>query len=271
MCLYKNRAALAQAGFDVAYPGRDGVPEGRLALRLPAPRHKVWKEKFVGGVRETIQTFSPDPGRSLILSEENVPGRMYHFQKGLFFPAAGKRFITLRQGIDDAELDIVYVVRPYDALYVSAYRKRAEDNAVPDFDTLLTRLMAMDRGWPELIALMRDELRPRRLTVVPYEKRGDSRALLARLVPDVAEDDLLEPDETLNLSATDAALNALQERYRNGETLPREAWQEVVRSYADDRESKGFAQFPEEARETLRNQYARDLERLADMPGVEMI
>lgn len=270
MCLYENRGRLNAGGYDLAYPGRDGVPEGRLALRLPAPRHKEWKEKFAGSVRDTVQSFSPDPDRALVISEENLPGRMLHFQKGQFFPGSGKRFRTFRKGIVEAELDLIYVVRSYDELFVSAYRKRAEDNGVPDFDTLLTNLMGMDRGWPELIAEMREAMAPRRLVVVPYAKRGTSCSLLARLLPDVPEAELVEPEQTLNLSATDAALIALQERYRSGETLPREDWQEVVRSYAEDREDKGVAQFPPEHRKTLRAQYDRDLDRLAEMPGVEL-
>ncbi len=271
LCLYENRDRLNTGGYDLAYPGRDGVPEGRLALRLPAPRHKEWKDKFTGSVRNTLLNSSPDPDRALVISEENLPGRMLHFQKGLFFPAAGKRFRTFRKGIGDAELDLIYVVRSYDELFVSAYRKRAEDNAVPAFDTLLTNLMGMDRGWPELIAEMRETMALRRLVVVPYARRGTSASLLARLLPDVPEGDLVEPQTTLNLSATDAGLIALQKRYHGGETLPREDWQEVVRSYADDREDKGFAQFPPEAQETLRARYERDLERLAEMPGIEFV
>ena len=65
-------------------------------------------------------------------------------------------------------------------MYVSGFRKRAEDNASEKFEKLVPNYLTMDRGWPELVALMRDILRPERISVLPYERRGQSRDLLAR-------------------------------------------------------------------------------------------
>lgn len=39
LCLSHNRAALMQAGYDLAYPSRDGAPMGELQMKLPRPRH----------------------------------------------------------------------------------------------------------------------------------------------------------------------------------------------------------------------------------------
>ncbi|QEW21145.1 hypothetical protein LA6_003351 [Marinibacterium anthonyi] len=272
MCLHDNRSVLDRAGYDVAYPGRDGVPGGRLALRLPSPRHEGQRHgKFVGSVRGAVAKFSPDPARALVISEENVPGRMFHFYQGRFFPAAGMRFQCLRDGVGDARLQIVYVLRSYDEIYVSAYRKRAEDNAVADFDALVAKFLGMDRGWPELIAQMQQILRPERLVVVPYDRRGSSAALLTKLLPEVPLTDLEEPEEVLNLSATDAGLMALQTIYRGGGSLARDEWQEVVRSHADDATPRGIAAFGEAERTVLQDRYARDLDRVSAMAGIEMI
>ena len=268
MCLWQNRAVLADAGFDVAYPGRDGIPQGRLKLQLPRPRHGERRvRRFVGKLRGHLQGLSTDPARALIVSEENIPGPMHHFYEGRFFPASAKRFAALAGALDGPPEHLLYVVRPYDALYVSAYRKRAEDNAVGPFAELVPNFLAMDRGWPELVTEMRDILKPKRLSIVAYAARGDSRSLLARLVPKLSPDALREPREKVNLSATDAALIHLQERYHAGENLTRDQWKEVLARFADDRTPRGVAQFDPAAQAELSARYGDDMARLAGMEG----
>ncbi|MFK7753552.1 MAG: hypothetical protein AB8B51_13480 [Sedimentitalea sp.] len=268
-CLADNRARLEGAGYDVVYPGRDGAPGGRLRLDLPRPRHG---EKRVPGFGESVARHLAGlraPGRGLVLSEENIPGPMRHFYEGRFFPAAAKRFAAFAAGVGGIS-HVIYVLRPYSALYVSAYRKRAEDNAVPDFGDVAPAFLAMDRGWPELVAQMRDGLGAR-LSVVDYARRGSSVDLLRALVPEAAGLDLVEPARAVNLSATDAALIALQARYRAGEDLRRGAWQAVIGDHAQDTAPLGFAAFSEADKAVLDTRYARDLERVAALDGVDLI
>ena len=271
MCLYANRDLLGSMGLDVAYPGRDGVPGGRLKLRLPGPRHGPRRlGPFAQAAHEVLAQASPDETRGLLVSEENLPGRMFHFYEGQFFPASRKRLSVFRQAIGAAELHVIYVLRAYDELYTSAYRKRAEDNAVVGFDALVPQFLNMDRGWPELVAEMRDILGPARFTVLPYERRGQSRELLTKLLPDLPLS-AVEPDRLLNLSATDAALEALQSHYHKGETLERADWQEIVRTHADDRASRGFAEFSEADRRSLKDRYQADLDRVAGLEGITFL
>lgn len=270
LCLYENRAALAAAGYDVAYPGRDGAPEGRLRLQLPRKRHGMKRvPEFAARLRPHLHGFSPDPDRALILSEENIPGLMRHFYDGLFYPGSDKRLLTVAETCGAPSEHCLFILRSYDELFVSAYRKRAEDNPVPPFAELVPQFMAMDRGWPELVAELRDLLKPGRLTVLPYERRGSSVGLLRRLVPDLEHVALTEPGRSVNLSATDAALEALQTRYRAGETLKEAQWRRVIADHADDRAPRGFAAFDPQDRDALRARYAQDLERIAAMPGVD--
>jgi hypothetical protein len=265
LCLHKNRKMLRQAGWALAYPGRDGIPSGKLALRLPTPKGGV-QDKLISKARNTLNDHAGD--RPLILSEENIAGRMMHFMQGRFYPAAEARLEVLRAAWPGPIAHVLLVVRPYDGLFVSGYRKRAEDNAVEDFETLRPRYLAMDRGWPDLVAAMRDILRPERFSVIPYGLRGTSTALLQRLVPGLPGDALIEPARVMNLSATDAALAALQLRYRAGETLGRAAWKDIVASHADDTERRGFATFSEAEIQVWADRYARDLETLAAMDGI---
>ncbi|MDK3073072.1 hypothetical protein QO034_08130 [Sedimentitalea sp. JM2-8] len=268
-CLSENRGCLDALGYDLAYPGRDGVPGGSLRLRLPRPRHGEKRiPEFAAGVRNRLAELSPDPSRRLILSEENLAGPMHHLYEGRFFPAARKRFRTLAAALDAPPDHLVFVVRSYADLYVSAHRKRAEDNAVAPFCELVPHFMAMDRGWPGLLADLRDHLKPARLTVLAYEGRGESRALLQTLVPGLASADLAEPAVPMNQSATDAALDAVQSRYHAGDKLRRREWRTILNDHSHETASTGFAAFPDRERALLEDLYHADLARLSGMGGI---
>lgn len=267
--LAENRAALEAAGYEVAYPGRDGAPGGRLRLPLPRPRHGEKRvPQFGRQVAAHLAAICPEGRGRLILSEENIPGPMRHFYEGRFFPAAEARAAALGAGVGRVA-HVVFVLRPYAAFYASAWRKRAEDNAVPDFAEVVPALLAMDRGWPEVVAALRDGLRPERLTVLDYAGRGSSAGLLGRLVPGLGAA-LREPGEVVNLSATDAALEVLQARYRAGGTLGRAGWKAVLAEHAEVRESRGLTAYPAGAEAVLAARYARDLERVAGLEGVTL-
>lgn len=269
MCLSLNRAVLTREGYDLAYPGRDGIPHGRLRLRLPHPRHGGRaKAEFAAKVPDELARHSSDAERPLILSEENLPGRMMHFANGQFYPAAEARFSTLKTSLPGPVRRLVFVVRSYADLYVSGYRKRAEDNPVEPFEQRHKALMGMDRGWPEVVALLRDVLAPEELLVLEYGARGSSVELLRRLVPELSTVPLTEPDRTLNRSATDAALEELQARYHDGEVLKRAEWSAVIAKHADDTTPRGLSEYSAGDREALDRRYAEDLDVLRKMPGI---
>jgi hypothetical protein len=271
MCLDENRAKLTAAGYDLAYPGRDGIPGGKLKMKLPSPRHGLRKAKgFADPARAEIDKHRA--GRAgLILSEENIPGRMLHFTQGKFYPAKEIRARVLAQALPGPVAHLLFVVRPYDELFVSAYRKRAEDTAVEPFEEVIPGLMQVDEGWPELMAAFRDHLAPERLTVLSYSARGSSRGMLARLVPGLDADDLDEPGQQLNLSPTDSALQDLQGRFRSGEAPSKKEVRDLMSRHATRRDRLGLAEFPAAQRAELDARYASDMDRLRGMEGVTLV
>ncbi len=275
MCLAENADTLHRLGYDLAYPTRDGAPGRGLALRLPRPRDVGVKglslRPFIRKVRTELEQISPDANRALILSEENIPGPMRSFYAGKFFPAASLRLHTLRRALPAQAEHLVFVTRSYDALYLSAYRKRSEDNASRPFAELRDMLAGIEGGWCEVITALRDDLQPKRLTVLEYGARGSSPALLGRLVPGLEGADLTEPARTVNLSATDKALEELQKRYHAGAELTRPQWQAVIAEHANDRTDRGFASFTPEQVEKLQTRYARDLDQIEKLGGVDVI
>ncbi|MGD9866083.1 MAG: sulfotransferase [Pseudodonghicola sp.] len=275
LCLAENRELLEGRGYALAYPARDGAPEGRLKLKLPEPRHEGADiDRLTDRAAREIDQIAGARDR-LILSEENVPGRMMHFYSGRFFPAAETRAQALAQAlggpVGGPVAHLVYVLRAYDGFFVSAHRKRAVQRSVPDFASFRAQLRGLDRGWPELIALLQSHLRPERFTVIDYGQRGQSRDLLARLLPDVAAAELREPAQVLNLSATDRALEAIQARFAAEPRLAQAEIDRLIAAHAEDRADLGFASFPETERRDWRDRYAADLDRIAAMPDIALV
>lgn len=272
MMLAENRDVLGQAGYDLAYPGRDDIPKGDLKLRLPHPRNLgKWETEFVPLATRELQRFATPDSHAMILSEENIPGRMIHFPAGQFYPAAEVRLQTLAAAARAPVLRAVLVVRDYIGLYVSAYRKRAEDNKSPPFADGRHNMLHMDRGWPELVRLVFKHLKVQELVVIDYARRGRSVDIAGMLVPELASVPLREPARRMNHSATDAALIELQARYQKGETLERSAWQQIIAEHRDDKTPRGVSEFTKRQTRILEGRYAEHLDEIAKMPAVLML
>ena len=273
MCLHDNRNILENAGFDLAFPGRDGIPSGKLALRLPRPRHgKPMMDEFRAKARVQIDALTRDPSHAMILSEENIPGPMRHFYQGRFFPGAAKRCRVLRHAMADGHVDtLLFVVRDYAGLFESSWRKRAEDNPMGAFSDTVPAYKNMNQGWPELAIVLQQELQPKRFVLIEHSSRKSRVDLLNVLVPQTKAMALNEPKGNLNVSATDAGLIAIQKRFQSGDKLDRTEWQSIIAKHADDTRDLGVARFNSKDRGTLNARYASDLNRLRDMPGIQFI
>ncbi len=273
LCLAANREKLASLGFDVAYPSRDGAPGGQLRMRLPRPRHKPEElPAFVGKVKRNLGRQVSDAPK-LIVSEENLPGVIVHFFKGRLYPNRKMRlqvFADALEAIDGQVAQVLFVVRPYDKLFISGFRKHAEDNAVKPFAEHAEAMSNFAGGWPETVQALRNVLGPERVTVVDYAARGESRELLAKLTG-VDADEFDEPARDLNTSATDAAMEHLQGLYHAGKELERPAWQAAIRAFADQTEDRGFTQFTPAQKARLAARYEADLAKLAAMDGIRFV
>lgn len=270
--LSENRELLAQRGYDVAYPGRDDIPHGDLRLRLPQPRNNgKWEQKFLPGATAELARFATENSHAMILSEENIPGKMIHFPNGQFYPAAEKRLQVLAAAAQAPVLRAVLVVRDYTGLFISAWRKRAEDNPSPPFAEGRQNMLRMDRGWPDLVRLVFKYLRVQELVVIDYARRGRSVDVAGMLVPELAGVPLVEPARRMNHSATDAAMIALQKRYHAGETLARSDWQDIIAEHREDKASYGVSEFTKRQSRILNGRYQEHLDEIATMPAVMLL
>ncbi|MEX0340535.1 MAG: sulfotransferase [Arenibacterium sp.] len=271
LCLAHNAKRLEAAGYSLAFPARDGVESGTLALRLPGPRHD--HASCVTMVKGGQQKFNAQFGTNdkLIMSEENLPGRMVHFYSGQFFPAAEKRADVLLAAMQANVAHLLYVVRDYAEFFVSAHRQRAAYHRVHPFSKLREAVVDMSDGWPDLIELFQRHLQPKEITVVEYRQRGESRSLLARMLPDIAVEELEEPAKQLNRSATDAGLLAIQAQFAAKNKMTDAERNALADAHRNDTSDKGFARFSQEDRELLNDRYERDLERIENMPNVTFV
>lgn len=271
MCLDQNATLLHEAGYDLAYPGRDGIPGGKLKMKLPSPRHGAKKaEKFLSDVRDEIERLRSGRSR-LVLSDENIPGRMIHFMDSLFYPAREMRARVLRQALPGPVAHLMLVVRSYDYLFTSAYRMRTEEHEQWPFDIVRPAFQKMNEGWPELVEVLRAELHPEKMTVVTYDARGESRELLTRLLPDIDPKALVEPKRRMNRTATDAALMEIQWRLHAGLKPDKAEIASIIARHAGQGADLGVTRFPDEERAALHDRYAADLDRLRAMPGLTLI
>ncbi len=274
MFLDLNAAALRAQGVDLAYPDRDGAKGGRLKLFLPAPRHTAetvdWRMKKA---QHNLARQVTDPARPLILSEENILGRMDPFYHGQFYPFLHARARFMARVLDGRRVArILLLVRPYDSLFVSAYRKRSEDNEMGDFNVMRERMAVFEGdGWPEVALTLIKELNPRKLVVIPYKRPRHELDLARALMPKLDLSQLKEPTLPVNASLSDAGLFELQKRYLAGEAPDRAVIEQVRAEFAETEVDAPYAAFTGAQKETLRTRYYDDLDTLRLMSGIKVI
>ncbi|GKY87947.1 hypothetical protein STA1M1_18160 [Sinisalibacter aestuarii] len=263
-----NAEAIRAQGVDLNYPGRDAAKQGTLALRFPAPRHDAGaiEQRLIRARRNLGRVLRPD--RPVILSEENICGRMLDFHKGLFFPTAPLRAGFLARALAPRSVArITLVLRPYSEIFVSGYRKRAEDNLQAPFEEHAGKMAQFKGGWVEVISAMREGLKPAEIVLLDYRRRPQAE-LAGVVCPLLDTSALVEPGREANVSLNDAGLFAMQARLRAGETYTPDLLEEVRLAHAAETADAPFAAFTADAKARLDARYAADLDRLAAMAGV---
>ncbi len=274
MFLDLNADALRAQNLDLAYPSRDGAEGGKLRLFLPAPTHERaavdWR---VGKASYNLARQVTDPDRRLVLSEENLLGRLDPFARGRFYPFCAARTRFLARVLKGRQVGrILLVVRPYDSMFVSAFRKLSEYREMPDFNATRAEMTAFEGdGWPEVALTLIRELAPRKLMILPYQRPRREVDLARALVPGLQTEGLREPAHPVNASLSDAALIELQKRYAAGEPSNRAVTEQLRAEYADAEPPRPYAAFTPEQKTALRARYEADLSTLRLLMGVRVL
>ncbi|WP_321170038.1 sulfotransferase [Pseudodonghicola flavimaris] len=267
--LRAGAADLAGAGIAVACPG--GEDEATLRLKLPEPRHDQTEvQRLTDRAAQEIDRLAGGQDR-LILSEETIPGRVVHLYGGRFFPAAELRAEALARALDrtGSVVDhLIFALRPYDRYFAEVHRRRAAERPVPPFAALRARLAELDRGWPELVAVLQAALRPARVTVIAPS--GDDTPDWAAVLPEIGAAGAGAEAAPESLP-TDAALEAIQSRLAQERPPTREEIAALIAAGAGDTRSRGVADFPAAEARAWQDRYAAHLDRIAAMPDIALV
>lgn len=270
-CMDANLERLNAMNFSLAYPSRDGIARGNIKLRMPPLHFGPKKRAEVNAYnQEHLDTlFAKD--RHVLLSEENILGKVWAFYKGKFYNEMAANAAFMREALGGHIDHVMIVIRPYTGLYRSCYRKQSEDTIMEDFDIVSKGFVETKRTWTDVIRELVQGTQADNVTVVEMNSRGRSTDLLKRMVPELADQEVAPEPEILNISPTDSAIIALRTRYKRGEELSRSEWQEVIREFADVKDDLGVTKYNPDLERILKDRYARDLENIPKIKGVTFV
>ncbi|MGB3178175.1 MAG: hypothetical protein WBH14_12640 [Albidovulum sp.] len=262
-----NRSALNAAGFDLAYPGRVGAAGGRFDCALPEPRHNSDDIEAFGGA--IASTLAPDfaGGNRLILSEHDLAGRMASLLGGRFYPAARKRAEALRAALDQPVDHLVLTIKPYDTLFVSAWRRFALERLMEPFAEYAPVMATFAGGWVDTVEALRDGLGARTVTILT--ERSDPEDVLTHLAHDVRLSEPVRP--AVMPVITDSAIAMIQRHYRQGARFAPGQRDRILAFHARQpqiRVEHGFAGLQ---LADLRGRYVADLDAISRLSGVAVV
>lgn len=130
------------------------------------------------------------------------------------FPTAGERLTYLCGKLGKPVRRVLYVVRRYDEFYASSYRKRLEFAKMPAFADLRPALVAMERGWPDVIADLAAGTAAPEIVIARHEAPPQGAALLTALMPELPQGGWIDPHTRQNASQPIADLVAVQNAKR---------------------------------------------------------
>lgn len=262
-----NRAALTAAGLDLAYPGRGGAEGGRFDCTFPEPRHKFSDIcDHVGAIGSALASCFSGAERFLI-SEHDLAGRMSGLLAGRFYPTAHQRAEALRAALGRPVDRLVLVVKPYDTLFTSVWRRFALDRLMEPFADYAPGMMNFSGGWAEVVAALRDGLDARHVTVLA--ERPAPEELFAHLLPGLRIPRLALPAPQPEI--TESAIAMIQRHYRQGGRFAPGQRDRILAFHARQPQlprEAGFAGLP---LADLRGRFVADLDTIARMRGVEVV
>ncbi|WP_141246496.1 hypothetical protein [Actibacterium ureilyticum] len=256
-----NAGRLHDHGVKAVYPGRDGARDGALRLKLPerAAFDAGALERFDNSFNRQNRRHGFEASRNLLLSEENFPGNMQSHHTDTLFPTARERMAYLCRKVGKPVRRVLYVLRRYDEFYISSYRKRLEFAHMAPFAELRPAMVAMTRGWADVVADIHAGTGAPEIVIARHEALPAAPKLLTALMPLLPAQGWIAPTGRVNASRPIAELTAVQnaKRARSGR-LPLE--QADFSPGFSDAEIRAFT-----------TRYEQDLTRIAAMPFVRML
>ncbi len=198
----------------------------------------------------------------LVLSDENLLGNCGRLlTDATLYSGLRRRLEVLQAALPEAETTILLSVRNYATFFASAWGQRLRGGRHAPFDApLRDRLMAMPRGWMDVISDIGQAFPAARLIAWPYEWFGDlEETVLATLVGPGAVNGVpaIKGRPLAGFSARSVA--EIEARLDGTGEVPRDVVHDLHRAWPKGPHQPAFDPWPEAESAELRARYANDL------------
>ena len=259
-----NRDALATNATVALTPPRPGKRASRtirdvLALvpteRSWPVRHSLKLRKARALFRDLVADGPPGPApRRIIVSDETMLGPCFRADGFGLYPCAYPSLAALRRLLGRPPSAVHLTLRAYDTFLVSVYAMAAVYRRdVPPFDDIRETLLAVHRGWPDVVDDVARAFPGTAVTLTRVERDPMEDRVRGLVGPELAKRFRLDGDERPNAAPTVEAMAAAAGS--GGRASP----DELVARYAG---GARFDPLSEEERSRLAQRHAADLESL---------
>ena len=259
-----NRDALAAHATVALTPPRRGKrvsPTIRDVLALTPTgryrpvRHYLKRRRARAMLRALIADRLPDrPPRRIILSDENMLGPGFRTDGFGLYPYAYPRLAALRRLLGRPPSAVHLTLRAYDTFLVSVYAMAAVyRRVVPPFDDIRETLLAVHRGWPDVVDDVARVFPGTAVKLTRVERDSMENRVRGLVGPELLKRFRFDGDERPNAAPTAEAMAAAAGS--GGRTSP----DDLVARYAH---GARFDPLTEEERSRLARRYVTDLESL---------
>ncbi len=225
------------------------------------------------GLRSVTNALVPDC-QQLVLSEENIAGIPLTLGQGRrLYQGLPKKLNTLRDLFPSAAMRCFMSTRSYADFYRSVYCELVRNRGWQPFEKHIHYELVAQHSWARLVDGIRKKVPGLELVIWPYEQYDSLLntildALLGAERAALLNRRLFSTRVRPSLSA--AALKALQAMEDDGRN-PMECSAEMLVLYPVSDEFPAYDPWTEEQRAVLDDNYARDLQEIAGMPGVSLL
>ncbi|MGR6468850.1 hypothetical protein [Rhizobium sp. PAMB 3182] len=262
----ENAAKISDFGISVFTPPRANKRNSKTFRSLVRRARRVSETSFPIKKyfrRRKAKSFSQEFFRSnlskYLISDENMLGDIFNEHRNGFYYEAEDILTEIKRHLPAPVQKVFLAIRPYDEFLTSSYAMsaiyRPASRPQPPFEDLKSKILNLERGWPELVMDIKAVFPDAELHVWTCQNTPLSLQLAIMLGEELATQLATEEHSLVNAAPTEEAIdyariNGGRQGYDPDATLMR------------FREGKKFAPLTESEENILRSRYNADVEKL---------
>lgn len=194
---------------------RDNISVNLRSLRF----HKAADWSLQRVLQNSYSDAEISSATRIILSDENIIGYSDHiFNKAGFYTDIGKRCRLFQKWLGQPPDTVLFTIRPYGDFFLSAYSQWIGlDNKFVSRAAAQKSVMALTRGWDDIVADLRAAFPQSKLVITQYQRRKEfSRAQLELVIGQALNGLVLDKKMFWNKGLTSEKLLSLEENLMAG-------------------------------------------------------